>query len=1229
MRKTAIALAVVGALAVAANAQAEDVWGMGQVTSVDQSSHQIGDVTTTEGHTDTAEGHGKDSVFGGLRIKDDSALQKNAETLKKITETSVTVNGGNWDKVVGGNNFKVGVANQDGTAFTTPLKSSTVVVNGGQIYQMAGGSFFSGSSSDDKISLGNNGTTNVTINGGSFGADKPLTNVFEQWVIAGDMAKFGAASSAYIDSDPVKSVLDTTTMEIYGGTFNSAVVGGSAAHVYYANSKTGACAEVGTSNLTIYGGTFNHAVTAAGLAMGHNSTSKVGTANLTITKTEGKELSFGDNAGIYAGGIVDSYATEKSKDETKVIASEVTTSNITINNATVGNIYGTTGYAKIYYNVSGEQNRIEYTTTDGKNGATYVKTNLTLNGATAGTVQLGVDSVLTVAGKSTVKTLQLDGENVTVKGDNGTLTYTTGNFNTVTLGGTLTLNGTVNGTANIVGTVKTVLTGTGTFNVATGGTLIVSTKDALASQVKLSGGTLQAASSVVFVTENQLIADNASAVTTSGTTTLNTKVSGTSGTLAISDSGVYTTDSFGVMKSVAAAKNLSLVVLNAKSAESIEYLEKDAIKTNDTTVATVTTVADKKGTLSVDSGKAGGATIKVSADVETVELKPVSSESENNTVVAAGTTSGGALFTNAKDEAVDSVGVGAGVTLQLGHADKAEETQGTLTKLVVGDADSDSSTGSKTAKVVVTNIAAQVNEVTLKEGAEVSIGTSGSDGKSGKRGELVVSKLDMAKDSKIFLDPVWEEGQGADAGSWLVVTDSSTVGGKIAVGANSVATFGTGKSETLSAIEDKLNLNWGTDVTAALYVGTPITLTELAGSVHVDGSMTTSSTTDSNRYVDAGKVVVAGQGLLAVNQKAIGNGTAITGAKVTFKEGSLLGIVNAEEGTFTLASDGVEGESLVKVVTDTPFVTGSLSSDGKLTNTFSAEGGLGALASTGIQSMTQRANDNFLMTIADRTALDQATPATNLWVDVTGERYEADKLDNNGSFRADMGYGAFGGDFALTDDLSAGAAVQYGKGTLRSNVSSIKNSIENYGVALYGAWTAGDAKITAEATYVKSENDIKSSQKALEKTVDADVWSVGVTGQMKFEAGAFRFVPSIGVRVSQLSTEGYNVGSTKIDRETQTYVQVPLALRMSGKLDTVAGWNIAPAAMIAYVPTFGDTDISVLGHDQDVLDKSPVQGRFGIRAQNGGLLLNADLLAGGGKDGRSAIGGKVGLRYTF
>lgn len=317
------------------------------------------------------------------------------------------------------------------------------------------------------------------------------------------------------------------------------------------------------------------------------------------------------------------------------------------------------------------------------------------------------------------------------------------------------------------------------------------------------------------------------------------------------------------------------------------------------------------------------------------------------------------------------------------------------------------------------------------------------------------------------------------------------------------------------------------------------------------------------------------------------------------------------------------------VVTDNPFIEAKIDGN-KVVGSYDAENGLSALASTGIQAMTRRADMMLAQSIADRTSIDQdLAQGANLWVDVSGESYDADHLDHGGNFETDMGYGAFGADFALTDTITAGGAIQYGAGSLNSSVSSIKNDIKNYGVAFYAAKSFGPAKLVGELAYVQSDNDISSSQAAMNQSVDAKIYSAGVRAQYQLTAGAFQFVPSIGVRVSKLKTDAMDVGTVKVDDQDQTLVQVPIALRINAFEQNANGWSFAPTMRVAYIPTFGDKEIEVFNHEQDVIDTSPVQADFGLRARNGNLLLNAQMTVGGGEDGASSIGGKVGLKYMF
>ena len=555
----------------------------------------------------------------------------------------------------------------------------------------------------------------------------------------------------------------------------------------------------------------------------------------------------------------------------------------------------------------------------------------------------------------------------------------------------------------------------------------------------------------------------------------------------------------------------------------------------------------------------------------------------------------------------------------------AKDTSLTITKkLNIGTSDAssgDAAPSTSTAK----SITLSGNEAQLAVAGQNTVNGGMLDGtgtiyigNDASAGGLLVEKSKFK--GMIILDPAFTAGSTiADASHYAQTDLSSPVAAQFKVLRNSVISLGAPIETAYTAFNDlaqKNGLDWSeTGVSAAAYIDAPVTFDAASGGVVVNGALTSSAAP----AVTANQVSVAANGMLIVNQQNVGDKQVFStsddaGTTVTFAAGSCLGLVNTQEGTLALA-DTVTADANAKVVTDNPFFTGAFVTNEAgatvVTTSFDSDSGLSAIASTGIQSMARRADTVLAQTIADRTSLDQELAAgTNLWVDVTGERYEADKLDNGGEFKSDMGYGAFGADFAVTQDITAGAAFQYGKGTLRSGVSSIKNSIDSYGVTAYGSMKFGEAKVVAEASYIKNENDITSSQTALNQSVDSEIYSVGM-------------------RVSRLNTDAMQVGAVNIKKQEQTLVQVPIALRVNGFEQNVSGWSVAPSFKIAYVPTFGDKEISVLGADQTVIDTSPVQGDFGIRAQNGNLMVNANMMLGGGKDGTSSVGGKVGLKYVF
>lgn len=482
----------------------------------------------------------------------------------------------------------------------------------------------------------------------------------------------------------------------------------------------------------------------------------------------------------------------------------------------------------------------------------------------------------------------------------------------------------------------------------------------------------------------------------------------------------------------------------------------------------------------------------------------------------------------------------------------------------------------------------------------------------------------------IFVDPEWKNGVNPVSAASHVVMSIPNAGfaGYEVSARNSMTVIGANSADADAAfnrIAGAQNIAWKDDVTAALYAAETIRLN--SGSILIDGSLTNKADAPVRA---ANQVTVAAQGMLIIDQQKFADSSVVEGNLVV-AEKAFLGVANAAEGTVQLTTGTVDFKG--QVLTDNPFITARVDESGRqLINTLDASSGLEAVSSLGIQAMTRRADFKIAEAVANHTAMDTVlTNPLNLWVDVSGEQYKSDDLKSGGEFKADMGYAVFGADFAVADTWSAGVAVHYGTGTLRSPVAGIHNEIDTWGVALYGtkSFNGGACKLVGELAYTASENDITASQTALNQKVDAKIYSVGLRGQHIFALGALEVIPSIGVRVSRLETDSMSIGEVRVSDQDQTFTQIPLSVTFSGFEGTIGGWTISPRARVAYVPTFGDKSISIYSHETDVIDTNPVQGDFGLHAVRDNLQLSADIQAGAGSYGTTAVGARVGLNYTF
>lgn len=755
----------------------------------------------------------------------------------------------------------------------------------------------------------------------------------------------------------------------------------------------------------------------------------------------------------------------------------------------------------------------------------------------------------------------------------------------------------------------------GVINITGGNLSVVSLNNLDGSTLTVSGGGTLTTSSdqALNVIEGSLFAATQDAAQDATGVSLKTGLTFVEGgELALTDEGYYTAGSLTQM--VEALKtngnNGTIVIVNAefapgKAGESGVIVDNIVQATVDANVGG--TVSDK-GAVTITPTNAGVQSVTVTN--KNAESLVVGSEGKSSSFTLTGSAEGGQLVKNEADEAL-AVSVASGSKLTLGSNAIESETKGSLGSLTV----------SGTAEVV--NMAANVETLSLTEGGKFTVGNASD------RGSVDVEKLEMAAGSSIFLDPE-VFGTVADA-SHFGVLSVDNIAGEIVAGQNSVVSLGATSAEGAEVVTNVLNRNgltWGGEngITAAVYVGSAVTIAD-TGYVVADGNLTSENFTSASAAdYSPGTLSIGANALLAANQAGVSRDETLVNGKVAFSKDSTLAIVNATEGEFNLASQ-VTGEA--NVITDNPFYAAQLEGSKVVTSQDTANG-VASIASAGIQAMTRRADFMLSQTVADRASVDQEMqPGVNLWVDVAGENYQMDGMDYGAEFEADTFYGSFGGDIKLGDAYTVGAAFQYGDGSLRSSVNGAKNDVTNYGLALYGTAKFGDAKVVGELSYIWGENDITAAQSAMNQSVDTAVYSAGVTGMYELRAGGFSFVPSIGLRISQLETDAMRVGDVAIADQDQTLVQIPVALRINGADMTAGGWKLAPSFKIAYVPTFGDTEINVRNIETDVIDTSPVQMDFGLRAGTDNLLINAAFSLGAGKEGSSSIGGKVGLKYAF
>lgn len=311
----------------------------------------------------------QERVLGGFFLGKDGDPSNAQEDLK----SDFKVTGGDFNYVVGGHY----VNGYEGEVKLN-VNSSSVVIDGSdtKVYFLA-----AGTASNDVQSISNSSKQSIlTIHNGTFGAEKLTTNVMENMVLGGDLVKGGADQN---EDRIATTSIDKVRISIDGGTFNSVVIGGSAAYAYYEKPYREIKTSVGEVEMSITGGTFNLPIFAGGMAGGHNTESTVGTAKLFISGSSGN-LSI-NNVDIYAGGLM---VDAKDKDRIASVENAI----IQIENTTLKGVFGTAADSA----VSGDGTKgyhWDYSPIKDSENIENVNTALSLTNVTAETVDIPLGNV--------------------------------------------------------------------------------------------------------------------------------------------------------------------------------------------------------------------------------------------------------------------------------------------------------------------------------------------------------------------------------------------------------------------------------------------------------------------------------------------------------------------------------------------------------------------------------------------------------------------------------------------------------------------------------------------------------------------------------------------------------------------------------------------------------------------------------------------------------------------
>ena len=260
---------------------------------------------------------------------------------------------------------------------------------------------------------------------------------------------------------------------------------------------------------------------------------------------------------------------------------------------------------------------------------------------------------------------------------------------------------------------------------------------------------------------------------------------------------------------------------------------------------------------------------------------------------------------------------------------------------------------------------------------------------------------------------------------------------------------------------------------------------------------------------------------------------------------------------------------------------------------------------------------------AELTAADNGVGG-GLWVAPIYVNSDSDGFEAQGvSYGTDLNlYGvSLGADYAFLPNLRAGIMFNVGSGDADGQgiASNVTNDFDYWGLGIYAGYTYGAFTVVGDFGYSTVDNDVKAGSGLAEigelsSSMDAAIYTVGVTAQYGLEFSGIDIKPHAGLRYSFVDLDDYSVDSSVAgevagyDADSMSVFSIPVGVTFSKDIVS-ENWTVKPSFDLTLTGNFGDDEAEgtvgwtgVANLDKslttEVFDNFTYGATLGISAQN-------------------------------